>query len=88
LRGDIFLNFHHTELKSSSEINFSVVERHRWAVVGQAESLDRRIGSVSTHRLANLHSRQNSILTFTTLKKGGEKISIFFCLGYEKRIFD
>jgi len=33
-RGDIFLNCDKTELNRSSKIDFSVSERHRWAVVG------------------------------------------------------
>jgi len=32
--GLYFLNCDKTELKKSSKINFSVAERHRWAVVG------------------------------------------------------
>jgi len=32
--GRYFLNCDNTELKRSSEINFPVAERHRWAVVG------------------------------------------------------
>jgi len=33
--GRYFLNRDNTELKRSSEINFPVAERHRWAEVGE-----------------------------------------------------